>query len=300
MLRRNVCLQTNSSPFRVCLVCHSIGVRATPLEAIDLACEHGFDSVGFQASGLLAFRPADRDLARDKLKSCGLIFGAVDLPVEFRGSDEEFGIDLGRLPAIAAAVREMGGDRFWTWLAPCHEKLPFEAHFDLHVRRLGRVAAVLQAEGLRLGLEYLAPQTLRRNWDHPFIHTLSQTRRLIEAIGSPVLGVVLDSFHWHAASESTGDITALPDGSVVAVDLSDAPMGVAVHDLRDDARELPEATGVIDTVGFLQAAASRAADRTPIRAEPFNPPVNPSSNREFIAMVATALNRALAPLVGGI
>lgn len=285
-------------PFRTCLVCHSIGVRATQLEAIELAHHYGFGAVGAETDAFLALTTSELDAVAVDVASRGLIFGAASLPVEFRQTEEEFQADLERLPIAAAAFRRVGGDRFWTWLAPCHDELPFDLHFDLHVRRLGRVTEVLRTEGLRLGLEYQAPQTLRDGWSHPFIHTLNQTQSLIEAIGSSVLGLVLDSFHWHAAGESVEAILALPIESVIAVDLSDAPTGVPAEELRDDARELPAATGVIDTAGFLRAAAARAVDRTPIRAEPFNVRLNALSKQEALAEVATVLHRILAPLSG--
>src|SRR5258708_35964636 len=60
-----------------------------------------------------------------------------------------------------------------------------------------------------LGLEYVAPRTLLRRQRHIFIHTMSEMKELIVAIGTNNLGIQLDSWHWFNAEETDKDL-ALP------------------------------------------------------------------------------------------
>lgn len=278
------------------LVCQSIGVRATQAEAVELAFRHGFDAVEARIDHLVSITGDAVDALVGTLAERRLTFGGAGLPVDFHGDEEAFRSDLVHLTAVASRLRRAGLELFWSWLAPCHDMWPFHVHLEQHVRRLRLVADVLDGEGFRLGLEYLGPKSLRTGWRHPFIHTLSQTLDLITAVGRPCLGVVLDSFHWYAACESADDLRAMPHGSVVAIDLSDAPAGIPPDGQRDDVRELPCATGVIDVAAFLRAAVSRAAGPVPVRAEPFNAALNALPAEQAVALAADSLRRARALL----
>jgi sugar phosphate isomerase/epimerase len=59
---------------------------------------------------------------------------------------------------------------------------------------------------------------------------------------------------------AAADVQALRNADVVAVDLNDAPADVPKDQQKDNARELPLATGVIDAAGFLKALAAIGYD----------------------------------------
>jgi sugar phosphate isomerase/epimerase len=156
-----------------------------------------------------------------------------------------------------------------------------------------RAAARILADcGHRFGLEYVGTQTLRNSQKFPFLHTMAETRELIEAIGTGNVGFVLDSWHWWNAAETAADILALKNEEIVSVDLNDAPAGVPREQQIDGQRELPAATGVIPVGAFLDALLKVGFDG-PMRAEPFNKALNAMDDDAACAATIAALKRAL-------
>jgi sugar phosphate isomerase/epimerase len=282
--------------FTMDLVPDAIGVNAALPEAIRLAEANGFESVAPDAGYL-----ADLDESRlgellDELKAARLAWGAAGLSADFRGDDATFRDDLAKLPGQAKALRRAGASRVGTWLAPGHGELTYRANFRRHVERLGAVADVLGEHGQRLGLEYVGPKTAWSSSRHPFIHTLAECRELVEAIGRPNVGVLLDSWHWYTAGDTEADLRALKGSEVIACDLNDAPAGIPVDQQVDSRRELPCATGVIDLKAFLGALVAIGYDG-PVRAEPFNAALRRLPPDRAVAATAEAMRKAFA-LVG--
>jgi sugar phosphate isomerase/epimerase len=279
------------------LICGNLGVKATQREAIDFARRHGFESV-FPDAGELA-RLTDSEVAtlRADLEAARLVFGAGFLGVDFRKDDETFARGLADLPAYARALQRAGVRRTGTWLPPSSDSLPYVQHFKQTARRLREVARVLADHGLRLGLEYVGPKTAWAARRYPFLHTLAETRELIAEIGATNVGLVLDTWHWYHAGDSAADIQGLRNEDVVAVDLNDAPADVPKDQQRDNARELPMATGVIDAAAFMKALVAIGYDG-PVRAEPFNEAVRKMPREDAVAATAAAMKKAFA-LIGG-
>ncbi len=271
----------------------AIGVDGSPLELIRLAKAHGFESVQLDGGAYLRAEANQRQQIREALREAGLRWGSSSLPTEFRRDATKFREDLERLPALAAALREAGVERIGTWLSPSSSELERAENFRRHVERLREVAKVLHDHGLRFGLEYVGTPSLRRPPAHPFIHNLAQARELIAAIDVPGTGVVLDSWHWWTAGDTQAALLGLTARDVVAVDLNDAPAGVPLEQQRDNQRELPAATGVIPVRDFLQALLAMMYDG-PVRAEPFNAPLNALDNEAACARTVAAIRRALA------
>lgn len=84
----------------------------------------------------------------------------------------------------------------------------------------------------------------------------TDTKELIEAIGTGNVGFVLDSWHWRQAGDIAEQILTLQGDEIIAVDLNDAPRDVKKRAQLDHQRELPastEAMGAIDVKAFLNA-----------------------------------------------
>jgi sugar phosphate isomerase/epimerase len=277
------------------LICGNLGVKATQREAIDLARRHGFESVFPDAGELARLSDSEVPALLADLKAAGLVFGAAFLAVDFRKDEETFTRGLGDLPAYARALQRAGVHRTGTWLPPSSDSLTYVQHFKQTARRLREVARVLGDHEVRLGLEYVGPKTAWAARRYPFLHTLAETRELIAEIGLASVGLVLDSWHWYHAGDGAADVQALRNADVVAVDLNDAPADVPKDQQRDNARELPLATGVIDAAGFLKSLAAIGYDG-PVRAEPFNDAVRKMPAEEAVAATARAMKKAFALL----
>ena len=283
-----------SSSMTIALTPGSIGVTVkTQPELNDLAHRHRFESVEPRADELASMSADQLKATVDDLKSKQLAWAAAGLPVDFRGDDATFQSGIEKLPRIAAGLQRAGVKRVGTWLSPSHADLTYRANFERHARRLRAVASVLKDHGLRLGLEYVGTQLLLVGKRYPFVHTLAETRELIAQIGTGNVGLVLDTWHWWTAGDTGEDLLTLTNQDVVSVDLNDAPRGVAKAQQKDNERELPAATGVIDVNTFLRALATIRYDG-PIRPEPFNKVLNEMDNESACAAASAALHQALA------
>ena len=273
------------------LVGGAIGVSGSQVELIDLAAKHGFESVEAKPHDLAPLSDGQLADLRATMKAKGIIWGASGLPVDFRGTDDEFRKGLKELPVLMAALQRAGVNRVGTWLSPSHRSLTYYQNFKLHVGRLIEVAKVLGDHGQKLGLEYVGTFTLWTGGKFPFVHSMEEAKDLIGEIGARNVGFVLDSWHWWSANETKEDILSLKNEQIVAVDLNDAPKGVEKREQRDNQRELPMATGVIDVASFLNALQALGYDG-PVRAEPFNQELNAMENDEACAATSKAIKRA--------
>ena len=283
--------------FTIDLVGGAIGVEASPAELIRLAVKHGFESV--QPNSRYLGQLTDQQLAelRSQMKTDGLVWGAAGMPVEFRGDQPTFENHLKNLPKAVASYQRAGVTRISTYLKPFHEKLTYNQNFKQHATRLKSIAKIAGDGGLRFGLEYVGTKTLWTRSRFAFIHTMQETKELLAAIDEPNVGFVLDSWHWYCAGETKDDLLTLRNKDIVACDLNDAPKGVAVDEQLDYERELPAATGVIDLKTFLSALVEIGYDG-PIRAEPFNQPLNELDNDDACAATSKAIAKAFT-FVGG-
>lgn len=279
--------------FTLSLRSFSIGVSVGQEEAIELAAKHGFEACNADSRALAKMSDGEMDGLLTKMQQLGVVWGGASLPVEFRKDDATFQADLKELPARAAAFKKAGGSRMGTYIIPSHDELTYSRNMKQHADRLGQCADVLADNGFRLGLEYVGPQTSLVAKRFPFLHTMSETQDLISATGQDNVGLLLDSWHWYTAGESVDDILKLSSNEVVECDLNDAPKGRTREEQIDNQRELPMATGVIDLKGFMNALVKIGYDG-PVRAEPFNKPLNAMDNDAACAATAKAMKAAFA------
>lgn len=279
--------------FTIDLSCGAVGVRADGREAIELAHRYGFESVAPSPGFLAKLSPDELQRLRAEMKGKGLGWGAAGLPVNFRADDAAFSAGMKALPEFAASLERAGANRIGTWLAPSHATLSYQANFRQHVQRLGEIAKVLADHGQRLGIEYVGPKTSWAAGRYPFVHTMAQARELLAEIKQPNLGLMLDSWHWYTAHETEADLLALSGHDVIACHLNDAPAGVPVDEQRDNKRDLPCATGVIDVKTFLGALIKIGYDG-PICAEPFRKDLGAMPRDEALRTVAAAMKKAVA------
>lgn len=268
-----------------------LGFQASFPESVELATKYGFEGLDPDASYFASMSDDAFRVLLDDLQRRNLRFGAAGLPVEFRKDSATFDADLKKLPAAAVVLQKAGIRRVSTWVMPCSNDLTYLQNFRQHTERLRQCAQVLADHNQKLGLEYVSPRTLWRSQKHPFIHTLSEMKELLAAIGTNNLGIQLDSWHWFNAQETEQDLLALRTQDVITVDLNDAPAGLTLDQYRDNSRELPAATGVIPVKQFLDALLQMGYDG-PIQAEPFNAALRALPIEQACAAASAALKKA--------
>jgi len=275
------------------LSCGALGIQASQPEAIDLAAKHGFNVVDADGKYLNGLSEGELQGLLGHMKAKEVGWAMAGLPVDFRRDDAAFSAGMADFQKYAAGLGRAGVRSVTTWVSPGNKELTYLANFKVHAARLREIARVLDGAGLRFGIEYVAPKTAWASQRYPFIHTMAEMRDLIAEIGHGNVGLVLDSWHWYHAGDGGADILALRASDVVSVDLNDAPAGISKDQMVDGKRELPGATGIIDSKTFLQAL-NQIGFAGPVRAEPFNDAVRRLSPDDASEAAAEALRKSFA------
>lgn len=264
----------------------AIGVRVDLARAAELAARYGFDAVHVSI-GEVAELGVER--ARDALAAAGVRAAAFGLPLDYRQPEAGFTAQLTALAGHCRLAQALGITRTSTWIPSWHDELDFDANYAFHRERLGRVALVLKDHGIRLGLEFLGPKTLRAGHRYAFIHTLDGMLALARDIGTGNVGLLFDAYHWYTSGGTAADFDRLSDADVVEVHVNDAPAGVPRDEQLDQVRALPGETGVIGVPAFLKGLA-RIGYTGPVMVEPFSKRVQALPPEEAVRVTAEALD----------
>lgn len=271
-----------------------VGIVIDLHAGLALAEKHGFGGFDAQLQAIHEEVVAHGAAAlRERYIRHGLRIGAWNLPfMPYRVSDDAWHNWLDILPQMLASARRVGALRAGMWILPGSNELDYDANWEFHVRRFQPVARLLAAHNIRLGLEFVGPETSLRNFRHAFIRSVAETLRLARDIG-PNCGLLLDAWHWHCAGGTRADLRGLTRDQIVHVHVDDAPAGVERAALIDNQRKLPGTTGVIDLDGFMQALADAGYDG-PVTAEPFDSTVSALPTEESAAITARTTRSAVA------
>ena len=262
----------------------AIDVSVSFEEGARLAARYGFEGLALDVGHLLR---EGANAVRETLAAHGLKPGSFGLPVDIRGEDDAYEASLDRLASVAEAAQRVGCSRASTYIFSWSDARDYGANFDFHRDRLARPAAILAEHGIRLGLEFLGPKTLRDGHAYAFIHTVPGMLELCEAVG-PNVGLLLDAWHWYTSGHDPADLERLTAGNVVDVHVNDAPAGVAIDDQVDSVRCLPGETGVINLSIFFDYL-KRVGYDGPVVVEPFNAPLRAMDPEDAVRTTAEAL-----------
>lgn len=213
---------------------------------IDLAADSGFPAVDISVTGAIK---EGLDATRAHLKKRQIRPGVVSFPVEFRKDEESFKKDLDNLEQAAGMAAALGCPRMATWILSSSD-LPKDENRRLHKRRLGAAANILARSHVRLALEFLGPLHLRTAKPHEFIWKMPEMLEFAREVG-PNVGLLLDSWHWHHAGATPGDILKAGREGIVHVHFNDAAK-LPPDQVRDNERLMP-GEGIADLDGFLKA-----------------------------------------------
>ncbi len=270
-----------------------IGVKADQPQALEYAVKYGFDSITPRLSEFEDRSASDIRRWVETMKAKNIRYGACTLPVQFKKPPEQVERDLAKLPGRAAIMRQLGIERVAIWIPPGHKELTYLQNFELHRKRYREIAGILDDNGMRLGLEFIGPRTSRSQSRFPFICTQKGMMELIEAIGRPNVGLLLDSWHWYTSHGSVEELLELSNKDIVHVHVNDAPLGLDVDEQIDSRRGLPMATGVIDMKGFIGALMKIGYDG-PVECEPFDQQLRDMEDNQALKKTKASLNQVWA------
>ena len=169
--------------------------------------------------------------------------------MEYRKDDAAFRLGLQKLEDAAPFCAAIGCPRLMTYIGSSSET-PKDELRRLYKARLSEIAGILARSHCRLGLEFLGPLHIRKQFPHEFIWKMDEMLEFAKECGSNV-GLTLDAWHWHHAGGTAGDILAAGKERIVVVHFDDAP-DLPPDKIRDNQRLLP-GEGIIDLTGFLKA-----------------------------------------------
>jgi len=269
----------------------TLGFRLPFRETLEAAKTGGFQGIDINIIEMQEFVKSDSaEKVKRLLSENNLKLGGWGLPVNLRGDEETYRKDLEKLPRYAQVSEELGCDRVFTWILPFSDQLPFKENFSGHVERLRKVAEILKDQHCHLGLEFVAPKTLRINHKYEFIHTMDGALKLCEALGTENSGLLLDSWHWYTSHGTLDQLRRLRREQVVYVHINDAPAGIPIDEQIDNVRCLPGETGIIDLVGFLKALREIGYNG-PVTPEPFSKKLKEMTTLKAVQMVGESLER---------
>ena len=273
---------------------HALGHGADLVQTIPLAAESGFEGIDLPLEEVATMdRPEE---ANEWVRAAGLRWGGFGLPTEFRSGQAVYDKGMEQLARWAPTARRADCNRCYLWISPGHNEMDFKTQFDFYVRRLGPIAALLADHGVRLGLEFIGPRTLRETYRHPFIHTIEGMLELCDAVsaGRGGVGLLLDSFHWWTSGATAADLLELLNNEkIVYVHVNDGRAGRSRDEQMDLERDLPCATGLIDATTFVSSLRRLEYDG-PVTAEPFLPELDDLPADEAVKRTADSVRKMLS------
>ncbi len=247
----------------------ALGIRGLSLaDGIALAKQSGFGGLDFN---IVEAAELGADAASALFADAGIKYGAWGLTV--RWQSEEWRDDLAELPRYAAVAAEMGATRCSTWCPPSSATRPFAENFDWHLERFAAIAEVLNENGIRFGIEFIGPQSLRPADQHDFIYNMEGMLELGAACGTGNVGLLLDAWHLYTSGGAVDDLDKISNADIVNVHVNDAPEGLTMATYNDHDRRLPTETGILPLEGFMKKLIALGYDG-PVTPEPFSKTVN--------------------------
>ena len=251
----------------------TIGIRGLSLQgSIQLARQTGFEGLDFsiQDAAKIA-NDSGVDAVKALFADNGIRPGAWAPPVDWRG--DGWREDVANLPQYAELAVELGAMRSATWCPPSSTEREFAANFDWHVERFRAIAEVLSSFGIRFGIEFIGPQSLRPAHQHDFISTMEGMLEMAAAIGTGNVGLLLDAWHLYTSGGSVDDLDKISKSDIVNVHVNDAPQGLTMAEYNDHDRRLPLESGVLPLEGFMKKLIALGYDG-PVTPEPFSKRIN--------------------------
>lgn len=274
----------------------TIGGQPPLKDYIALAKKHGFGGIEIGIEEVVRLGQ-ETSLAEVKalFDEAGVIPATFGLPVDWRKDTTTFDEGLKALPKLSQAAQEIGCTRVCTWLPPAINDDPL--HFRNQTRdRFRQIANVVGEHGIRFGLEWVGPRTLRHGpgamGANEFIYNLPGTLELIEDIDSAHdnVGLLADSFHWFTTGATADDIAALRPAQIVHVHINDAPD--KPRDEQMDFERLLPGEGIIDLAAFLGALHIIGYDG-PVAVETFSKALTALGPEEAARRTAEAVKTVI-------
>jgi len=252
----------------------ALGISGRQSEIIELALTFGY-------RGLVLDFPELRKRIEERgveqatrfISSAQLKIGGFELPEFWRNDEETFKSNLGGLAASANSAASAGITICQGTVLPGTDYYPYHENFEVHRKRLAEIADVLAPHNVRLALDFLAAPTHREGHEFQFIADAEAMVLLLKAIGSPNVGLALDSWNWHFGGGTTDLLRSMDANQVFTFSIADATPGTTLEGLTDEKRAMPCEEGIVDIGPMLEV----------LRDAQFEGPVTLAPHRDCFA-----------------
>jgi sugar phosphate isomerase/epimerase len=226
------------------------GGRLKLPEFVALAARAGFKAVDFSIAAVADMAKKESvEKVKEMFGAAGIRPGAFGLTVEWRKDEAQFRqglVDLAEKAKLAGAI----GAKVCCGGIPCSVAAPREEFMKVCVERFKGIAATLGAEGIAFAIEFIGPQTSRKE-ANVTVYDLNGCMEVVTAVGGPNAGVLIDSFHWHTGGCKWSDLDKVPGEKIMYVHINDAPDRPL--DKQQDMQRLLPGEGVIELPRLLRA-----------------------------------------------
>jgi len=239
----------------------ALGVAGHQSEILELALTYGFRGIDLNLVEF-AGRVKLHGMAygRRLLDSAKIRVGTFSLPIDWDVDDDAFKRQLEGLAEYSQMAGQLGCTRCVCTIAPAGDKRPYHENFEFHKRRFAEICRVMEPAGVRLGVGFRAAEGLRKGQAFQFIHDLDALLLLLNMVGAPNIGLLVDVWEVALAAGSVEAVGHLSARQIVAVQLADLPADVPPAELTDAHRLVPAIEGKIDCVSILVALAGLGYD----------------------------------------
>ena len=231
----------------------ALGITGRQSELIELALTYGFRSLNMDMKAIVKRARANGvGQAGRFVASANIRGGEFALPLELTAPETTYRsslVEFGEFVEVAASLNAIGCR---ATVPPVSSGMPYQESFELHRTRLTEIAEVLARHELPLGLAFMAASSHRQSSEPPFIYNGETLMTLIRTMGSPNVGLALDTWNWFVGGGSLDDILALPIDRIVSVRLADIPTSADLNTIGDDERYMPGDGGLIDCRAIVQ------------------------------------------------
>jgi len=265
------------------LMTRAIGIKDFSLEeSIALAADTGFAGVWFDIASAKAIAD-EHGVAhlKELFSSRGVRPGGWGATVRWQ-DDTQRDADLEALKPLAELGVELGNPFTTTGIMPGNNERPYGEQYAFILERLRPFAEVLKGAGVRLGIEFIAPKTLRNRFTHEFIYSMPDMLQLGRDVATGNVGVLFDIWHHYTAHGTLADLDTITRDDVQVVHVNDAPAGIEIDAQIDSARLLPMESGVIEAPAMI-AKLDRLGFNGPVIAEPFSARINTLAETDPVA-----------------
>lgn len=254
-----------------------INLNVPLLGGIELAAKHGFEGLEINPDQAVE---AGVETVQEQLKKYHMRNAGFGLPLEYKAADRaEFVRGAERLKRQAEVAAKLGAKGCCTWILPFHDTMTYDEQFGFLAERLSVYAKILKGAGIKLGLEFVGPETVRRNQPHDFVHNIPQMMELCGAVGN--CGLLLDAHHCYTAGHAMSEVRRLRKEQIVLVHINDSLPGLSLEDQPDSPRCLPGESGVIDIESFMGGLIEIGYEG-PVVTEPFSERLKELTDRDAV------------------